>query len=353
VWSYRLDDPSTYDTPDELAVAIADARCEIALRCEWDTAPCSPLAIEPAARYVRDVDSAVAHDCLQRITGSRCEVRDRDACDVLAIPGHGLAPPGAACGAGQACAHGDCSSSAASCDGTCPTNFDCHDVCPATAYCEPRTGACVPLPALGEPCALCVGVGGFPCVVGECASGLACDPLMGTCATAPVEGGPCASEPDPLGGGTYDWCGHDLYCEPSSRTCVALRFAAVGEACDDGVWCADDARCIGHVCAALPRAGEACIHVVDRPCAPGFSCNASDRCVARVGPGCACDDDRTTACVDGYACDAGACAPLPATCISSAPVGGACHADADCAPPATCEAHHCRIAGNACYTPPA
>lgn len=317
VWSYDLDDPTTYDSAAELVVALADARCRAGLRCGERGLWCDPLVVQRAAFYVRDIDVVIARACIEQVETAACDALGNGICAGLAR--HVQAPRGAACGSGGLCENGPCSDSSTECGGTCREWYVCDTPCAADEYCA-FEGRCTPL-----------GDVGIICPDGRgCAAGLDCDPIYGRCNRFGAVGEPCTGEANP-----YDptqifyFCAHGALCD-DTHVCRAPVVAAPGEACGGIYVCDAESDCVDGTCSARPGLGEPCTYE-GRSCTTGLLCNQDMRCGRPVGPGCACDD--TSACMGGFVCEAGRCVAIAAAastpCASSADCGGrACEAGA-------------------------
>ncbi|MFO0684696.1 MAG: Dickkopf N-terminal cysteine-rich domain-containing protein [Sandaracinus sp.] len=377
------DDPTTFDTREELARAIAEARCAAEVRCNDALAiACEPVLVAPG-HYEPVIDLARAAACLRAWEGVECASYGGIGTDAPFLACAGLdraeALAGAACTSDDECAYRCEGTTAAACSGTCSgPPIPCDPPCDASHGCDGR-GTCVPRAAIGEPC-------GAGCVVGAYCS-------AGVCTRDPVAGEPCI--PMDVLIVHLDYCGATLACDVDG-TCQVPHEVAVGARCGDAAHCGAGAYCEPSTgtCARTPLEGEPCIAHVERftpadeaSCAPGLYCAVASvhdamgvctprspaggacdrtlacaaglrcvpidpnapagspaRCAAQVGPGCACD--ATTVCPYDFACIDGACV-LP----SVADV--ACTAHAECGSGGRCDEGHCHYAlvGMPCFFP--
>lgn len=97
----RADDPSTFDTREELARAIAEARCAAEVRCNDPLAlACEPVLVHPG-HYEPVVDLARAADCLRAWDAEGCAsyggIADDDAFHACAGLDRAEALAGAPC----------------------------------------------------------------------------------------------------------------------------------------------------------------------------------------------------------------------------------------------------------------
>lgn len=116
------------------------------------------------------------------------------------------------------------------------------------------------------------------------------------------------------------------------------RFFAIGATpCKDGL-CVRAADACPGTCQAYPAAGAACL---SGRCGPDHFCDPTDKCQPRRAEGETCD---AADCVEGLACLQTSTA---FTCLRPVPVGGACSADAPCAPPGNCISGECKRVGAA------
>ncbi len=138
-----------------------------------------------------------------------------------------------------------------------------------------------------------------------------------------------------------------LVCAPGTKCVLGLDFCgtcaatvAVGEACGDGVRCADTARCVDSVCVARSRPGEACGD--DQPCVQGSACDAgvcAGPNIAGLGELCGAG----VSCQYKSVCRGGIC-------TATALIGEACVDDAGCAS-GFCQADVCTpllVEGDTC-----
>lgn len=376
--SYDLADPTTYDTPEELIFALADARCAEQIRCAIPTAACAPWSVEPPTHLRAPVDVTQARACLSDLDTISCDTYFPRSCDAL-VAEAGYAPIGEHCGRGSACSPGRCTDGVTgSCAGTCVTR-GCPP-CGAGEYCPAGASVCEPRPGEGD---FCEG--------DACADGLACDPFRAVCIRAPLAGEPCGTFYSPYTGVATEWCGAGLVCD--AHACVVPTLAAVGEACGGRTICGADAACEGGACVAFPGPGQPC-STSSPTCAGDLICNARGLCGILVGPGCPCGDATTCPfgtwcdlgrctsileavpmhcdsfldcgglpCVDGACvvgtdgaactndgdCPLGHCSPVDGTCVPDVPLGSDCTHDARCVRGTTCLHGACAPQGTACY----
>ena len=294
-WAYDLDDPSTYDTTGELAVAIADARCRWTLACHDATSSaCDPFRVDtPAEALHAPVEVGAARACLDALGSAACDDESRYAAELSCAPlGRYGAPDGSPCSADRWCRSGHCEAASATCGGTCAPAPECAGGCGADAGCV--AGACVPRPTEGMPCG---GLAGL-----ECASGLLCHPATYACVHAPIESEPCVIY-SLFPGVESGACSPGLACD--HRVCVAPTIGAPGDPCDATLHlCPSGSDCIDGSCAVRPAERALC-RAADRACASGLGCNASRVCAPMVGPGCDCTDG--SACPWSFRCVAGTC----------------------------------------------
>ncbi len=93
-----------------------------------------------------------------------------------------------------------------------------------------------------------------------------------------------------------------LRCDFDSSTCFAVK--ADGEACTDGVECANEYCNVNGLCSAGPAAGEPCDY---GECGEGYYCGADGVCQARVALGGNCTEDAE--CAGSGDCNLGICEP--------------------------------------------
>lgn len=177
-----------------------------------------------------------------------------------------------------------------------------------TPYCADGSGRCV----AGK----CTAAGrqGIECQDEfRCASGFVCSPVEGTCVPQGTVGTACE---------VTEECAPPLACLGGS--CAAL--GALGAACTEGGECAVGLVCDAGSCAAPP---PTCAQASD--CGQGQSCGGARTCVARLGAGGACVEDRD--CEPALFCDDGtrACTARPAQ-------GEPCARGTVCAPGLGCDA---------------
>ncbi|MFO0592146.1 MAG: hypothetical protein U0441_31675 [Polyangiaceae bacterium] len=192
-------------------------------------------------------------------------------CDIL-----GTRPSGSACATGIQCESGSCSGSSDAKCGTCnirkavgETCQVVNEVCAPGAFCS-QEGKCVATPTKV----------GDACPNGVCAGGLYCN--NGTCAALLGAGAACES---------FFQCNYSdgVTCDSTSKKCVQMKVAAVGEACgtDPLTVCAGDASCdtMTNKCVARPKLGEACtVDAID--CAFGSECSDAGKCEEPTYPTC-------------------------------------------------------------------
>jgi hypothetical protein len=229
------------------------------------------------------------------------------------------APDGARCTNWTNCASRYCDGFGEDCAGTCAPAPVCP-TCGAEQYCN--VDACLDLPTAGQVCAPNLG----------CHSGAVCGVFSNVCYARPGLGERCLS----IGVAMPDdivICAEGLGCDRSTLTCVVPHTVAVGDACDQVSLCPAGSDCVLGVnrCMTRPAIGEPC-RTPDHACAEGGLCNRHERCGVLAGPGCACDDTRTT-CPQGFACVSGTCQWLgavdvpcttPSECYGEACVSGVC-----------------------------
>jgi len=203
---------------------------------------------------------------------------------------------------------------------------------------EAAAAACVAkldqaTPACGEPSgavvfAACAPFAIDPADIGEdcktpyCAGGSGrC--VKGKCTAAGGAGTECQDE--------YR-CASGFVCSPVKGTCVPQGTA--GTTCDVTQECAPPLACLGGSCKALGAAGAPCKDASE--CGVGLVCTA-DRCAAPP-----------TACAHASDCGQGASCGGPRTCVARLGAGGACAEDRDCEPSLFCD-----DVGRTCTTRPA
>jgi hypothetical protein len=361
VWDYDLDDPATYDTAEELVVAMADARCRWSLACdETDSSACDPIRVQSYVDMHHPVDVVIARTCLDALATAACDPMARTRAEDLCAPlMRGGAPEGSPCSADRFCRSGRCDGATDACGGTCGPPPVCPTDCPVDD-CYHGTCLTQTFAGLGERCSIEGSFDPGP----QCGEHLACD-ASATCVTRPRAGEPC------LIVGTFfamAYCDEGLVCDGTN--CVAPVVVDDGHACDAFSICHDASDCFENVCTHRPLRGEPCRS--DRFCTTGSRCNAAGTCAAVVGPGCGCDDGSAcplafrciggscqrvgiatqactdardcdgTACVDGHCflrtlgracslslpCDEGHCRPHGiGTCTATIPTGGGCFDD--------------------------
>ena len=186
-----------------------------------------------------------------------------------------------------------------------------------TPYCADGAGRCV------EGMCTTAGVVGTDCQNEfRCASGLVCSPVSGKCVAQGTAGTTCQVDEE---------CAPPLACLDGS--CKAL--GAAGATCSNDMECGVGLACTGGSCAAPPAT---CAGASE--CGQGQSCGGARTCVARLGVGATCVEDREceaalfcddathtciarpakdepcakgTVCAPGLGCsiDNGTCVPLP------------------------------------------
>lgn len=283
--SFDLDDPSSYDTPRELALAFRTATCANALRCAdpggafW----CDPIHIGAPPPYVVPIDTTLARVCLEALITSPCE-------GAIPLPERCIEldwdrlPDGAACSRDDGCRSGFC-------DGADP--FACTGRCapePACPACSPDErcvhGRCEAQIPLGGACLFFP----TPCVPGAFCAG-------DRCVRIPGPGEPCAL----IGGPTpFPVCSEGHACR--GGICVAFESAEVGEPCDAVALCVDGSDCVDGTCRARAGLGEPCQPL---RCVDGLYCGERGVCAPMVAPGCACDE--TVTCTIEHRCIDGIC----------------------------------------------
>ncbi len=291
---------------------------------------------------------------------------ETDTCD-------GPDPDGASCNDGlfcngaDVCGGGHCGVHAGT---PCPGpdgDANCRESC------NEATDSCTALDPVGAPCndgRFCTSVdtcdsggscvsGGSPCPGsdgdGDCAE--SCDELSDTCTAADAEASPCDDGlfctsvdrcdgrgaclgwSDPCAGATADGdadCSES--CDEERDECAAPDLD--GSACEDGLACTLDERCIGGSCTPSGRTtcddGNPC---TDEFCAPDGSClgeyNASpcddgdacttvDRCSRGV-----CTGGERVDCRDGDLCSADICDPADGRCHHPFAPADDCHVFGD------------------------
>ncbi len=304
-WVAGVDDPSTYDTRHELAVALAEAQCRRGIRCddEHDATACDPLSLLPA-RYVLEFRVEDAERCLRAWDASPCASTDIGADEryVACAPLFGgRHPSGEACTTEADCEWACLNPTGASCAGTCVDRLPWP--CEATG-CGPGE-QCAP-----EGCATRV-FEGEPCDgLHFCEEGTSCPIGVGVCQHDPRENEPCYRFDGPV---TVIFCGGDLLCD-EDMICRPRRDVGLGEACGGAAICAGDAlycSILDRRCHAIGSEGDECdfwaaMSSNEPRCQPGLYCahdethSHAGTCRAPLAPGEACEgSDR---CADGTAC---------------------------------------------------
>ena len=177
---------------------------------------------------------------------------------------------------------------------TCPTVDD--TACSGT-QCEPKTGACKPVPAPdGKSCN-----DGTTCTSGEACKGGGCVAEANTCA--------CQSDADCGGKDDGDLCNGTLYCDKSAgdgKTAVCKLNPATVVSCPS----VDDTYCLGNIC--NPKSGACAMAPRNdgKTCSDGNPCTLNDACKAGTcQPGtfadpCQCQTDTDCAAQeDGDVCN--------------------------------------------------
>lgn len=157
--------------------------------------------------------------------------------------------------------------------------------CTAPLVCG-EAGLCVALPVEDE-----------PCLLGECAAGLACEDLTQTCQPLPGEGETCFM------GSTF--CAAGLGCDFSSNTCrpgggdgTECLLNPPEYVCAEGFAC--DFGATGSLCRPIAATGGACGS--DRACMPADYCDVTTNvCTPRLGEGSLCPGRNE--CTDGLVCE--------------------------------------------------
>lgn len=247
-----------------------------------------------------------------------------------------------------------------------PSTLTCVDRCSRAncgngSYCEPSTGACLPVQppctpcerdeACGDSADRCLALEGGACTTSlDCLANESC--VDGTClgawCSSDCTDDPFACGPDEacftLGGGGAaclpilltcvdrcedTTCGAGQACDPQSGRCVTVRL----DAC--GLPCTNNAECGGPDDLCVPTSsGTICALACDdeTPCALGYTCTSSfggrTHCLPSAGAPNACVACAGVRCPAGQTCDpgGGVCRPDPLPCASDA----ACDPDARC-----------------------
>jgi hypothetical protein len=259
--------------------------------------------------------------------------------------------------------------------GQCDTNNARMGCASGTGFCG-EGGACVALPAEGQPCPNRVCGGDLVCVDGlcgpmpaprnlpagsdcmgssDCAAGLGC--VTGKCAAAPAIGESCDDSTACARGAECapsndrvcqekgregercmgDECEAGLACDLTATFPVCRPLLALGEACDMGSSCVAGATCNAGRCVELPAQGETCLF---GQCAAGLVCDQSSQtCGPRRAANESCS--ASTDCEEGLACDQ---ATFPGSCVAKSAEGEACNGDSArceaglfCTPDGTCQ----------------
>ena len=144
------------------------------------------------------------------------------------------------------------------------------------------------------------------------------DPCNSTCTTPPAAGsgssgssGTCEGIASSGGAGGAAgmsptgtcYTGDGVACDYMSFTCKPL--VGAGQACSSSSGCSEGNACVGNVCVAKPKAGEAC-GGSGVACASGLYCDPSQKCAAQKASGAACSSASSGECAGGF-CSKGKC----------------------------------------------
>jgi len=259
---------STPSTPDEACTSYAETIC-----AKYQS--CSPLLVQASYGDIATCKTRTKIACVASLnapsTGTTVDkagpcisAYSSLACGDLftgtqptACQFVGTLGDGAACGDGGQCASGVCGNKTGHC-GTCTKKNVVGDAC--TGSCNNNlacvSGKCATPAKAGEAC------GTTPC-----GSGLVC--AAGKCTTPAKTGEACASD------GTAPSCDAQagLLCNPSTKKCQLVGFAAVGAACGYDTATTTYTACNNgaHCVLATGKSTGTCV----APAADGAACDAS------------------------------------------------------------------------------
>ena len=365
-----------------------NSRCHPPGTCTG-TVTCPPGKVADPVRGC--VDPCTGPGSCPQPAPSSCQVA---TCSAGGLCGVGPAGDNAACGAGQACCGGICTtlgtvSNCATCGNACSTNQICSGIC--TCPNEVCNGACcaVSQVCIGGACSPRAGDGQACDTTGtnDCQDGLNCcggfcrnlqtNPnFCGTCATNCPTAGPsicqgartcaagvCGFNPAPSTTqcrASTGPCDPAEFCSGSSLTCPDDAKTPTGQRGE----CGTDQVCCGNVCTTLgtltncTTCGDVCdpnkicggggctcpnLTCGSACCAAGQVC-IGGACRSRAGDGGTCDSGETSDCAAGLVCCGTTCTTLGTTancsscgdiCPGATPycVGGncvACRTPTDC-----------------------
>lgn len=171
----------------------------------------------------------------------------------------------------------------------------------------------------------------------------------GTCLQSSAAGCGVCSAVSPIGGscsGSAE-CVSGAACSPEGKCVTPI---AAGGACDANNLCAISLRCVESKCVPLASAGEVCDPAgFDCDFFQGLACDPSAKTckavkLASTGERCGPIDGELTTCGAGGVCSANG------TCVAPIPDGAACSAQSEssCAPPAACIGGVCTVPGGTC-----
>lgn len=345
--SAALDDPSTYDTREELARALAEARCAFAVRCsESVELECDPL-IGRVGLLWSSIDIELAELCLRAWEDAPCTANGVGAAVPLRICRPlmaGVYPNGHACSDDAHCIDRCRDDLVGDCTGTCVSSDPpvCDPPCAVEATCT-AGGVCTLLPAPGEACL-----------------GLSCRPsshcVEGTCIASPSEGERCHEQRITMSD-VYYWCAEGLVCDVDLR-CRPPRVVAEGESCTGASFCAEGARCsrVDRICELPGELGDRCdayFMVAASVCTEGLFCDDAldeEPLVGRCGPPRAAGEPCSTAALCGpslhcLVSDWDPFEPGPTRCGVLSGPGCVCDASHFCPNGWRCIEGTCRVAG--------
>jgi hypothetical protein len=210
------------------------------------------------------ITPAMQAACLQARMNQSCDDYYNDAA-LPACDFKGSRPVGGSCVADEQCGTGNCDAVQGQNCGACAAQLTAGASCASGGTCGSGLfcigGACLALAKAGATCG----------ATQPCGYGLFCN--AGACAPQAVEGATC----DPAANDTVCSDAKDLVCDPATSKCIASKYVATGQVCNQTTFCP-----AGHGCAVasatatmgtckpLAQQGQTC--TANLPCVEPFAC---------------------------------------------------------------------------------